>query len=225
MLCVMDYIAQQTVREPTALPRRNRLSKIGPLKKMKIFVAYYTLAGIRLPRTTSVFFIFDIFLVMGTNAINTARPSTPRRSKMPLRGERRDNPSSSIARQQQAIVVGGIAAAEAIRDRAVKQRDESNARNANANGTCKTALWGCTISNWRRDISELFRREPEAAARGTKIHDLVYMYHFVHVPGRCPEQSHGLQDSSLSATTNPSYSMSEGRRSPSVSVLARRMVI
>ena len=196
--------------------------KNRPLKNDLFCSVLYT--GIRLPGTT-LYLIFYIFLVMGTNAINTARPSTPRRSKMPLRGERRDNPSSSIARQQQAIVVGGIAAAEAIRDRAVKQRDESNARNANANGTCKTALWGCTISNWRRDISELFRREPEAAARGTKIHDLVYMYHFVHVPGRCPEQSHGLQDSSLSATTNPSYSMSEGRRSPSVSVLARRMVI
>ena len=44
------------------------------------------------------------------------------------------------ARQQQAIAAGGIAAAEGTRDRAVKQRDESNARNTNANRTCKTAL-------------------------------------------------------------------------------------
>ena len=44
------------------------------------------------------------------------------------------------ARQQQAIAVGGIAAAEAICDRAVKQRDESIGRTASANRTCKTAL-------------------------------------------------------------------------------------
>ena len=50
-------------------------------------------------------------------------------------------PAALHVRQQQAIAAGGIAAAEAIRDRAVKQRDESNARAANANRTCKTALW------------------------------------------------------------------------------------
>ena len=65
-----------TVREPTALPRRNRLSKIG--------------ACLKNDNLCSV-------LYMGTNAINTARPSTPR-SNMPQRGERQDTPSSSIAR-------------------------------------------------------------------------------------------------------------------------------
>ena len=90
------YIEQPTVREPTALPRRNRLSKIGPLiKNENLCSVLYT--GIRLPRTT-LYLIFYIFLVMGTNAISTARPSMRRRSKMPLRGERRDTPSSSIAR-------------------------------------------------------------------------------------------------------------------------------
>ena len=62
------------------------------------------------------------------------------------------------ARQQQAIAAGGIVAAEAIRDRAVKQRDESNARTANAKMACKTALG-------RLDLSERLRRESEAAAK------------------------------------------------------------
>ena len=69
--------------------------KNRPLKNGFFCSVLYT--GIRLPGTT-LYLIFYIFLVIGTNAINTARPSTPRRSKMPLRGERRDTPSSSIAR-------------------------------------------------------------------------------------------------------------------------------
>ena len=36
-------------------------------------------------------------------------------------------------RQPQAIAAGGIAAAKAIRNRSVKQQDESNARTSNAN--------------------------------------------------------------------------------------------
>ena len=50
---------------------------------------------------------------------------------------------------------GGIAVEEAIRGRAVKQRDESNARTANANMACNTALG-------RLDLSELLRRESNA---------------------------------------------------------------
>ena len=94
VLCIMDYIAQQTVREPTALPRRNSLSKIGPLiKNENLCSVLYP--GILLPL---LYLFFYEFLVMGTNPINTASPSTPRRSKMPLQGQRRDTPSSSIAR-------------------------------------------------------------------------------------------------------------------------------
>ena len=61
--------------------------------------------------------------------------------------------------QQQPISgadpAGGIAVEEAIRGRAVKQRDESNARTANANMACNTALG-------RLDLSELLRRESNA---------------------------------------------------------------
>ena len=49
-------------------------------------------------------------------------------------------------------------AVEPIRDRAVKQRDESNARIAKVNVACKTALG-------KLDLSELLRRESEAAAK------------------------------------------------------------
>ena len=50
---------------------------------------------------------------------------------------------------------GGIVVEEAIRDRSVRQRDESNARTANANMACKTALG-------KLDLSELLRRESKA---------------------------------------------------------------
>ena len=59
--------------------------------------------------------------------------------------------------QHQAIAAGGIVAVEPIRDRAVKQRDESNARIAKVNVACKTALG-------KLDLSELLRRESETAA-------------------------------------------------------------
>ena len=65
------------------------------------------------------------------------------------------------ARQQQAIAAGGIVAAEAIRDRAVRQRDEGNARTAKR--TCPaTPHWGYF------DLSELLWRESEAAAKTAK---------------------------------------------------------
>ena len=51
----------------------------------------------------------------------------------------------------------GIAVEEAIRDRAVRQRDEINARTANANMACKTALG-------KLDLSELLRRESTACS-------------------------------------------------------------
>ena len=65
------------------------------VKNENVCIILYT--GIRLPRT-ALYLIFYVFLIFGTNVINTARPSTPRRSKMPVRGERWDTPSSSIAR-------------------------------------------------------------------------------------------------------------------------------
>ena len=42
--------------------------------------------------------------------------------------------------------VGGIAVEEAIRDRAVRERDETNARIANANMARKTALGNLDLS-------------------------------------------------------------------------------
>ena len=69
-------------------------------KKMKIFLAYYILVIYwhTTAQNYSVFYFLHFFFrVMGTNVIYTARPSTPR-SKRPLRRERRDTPSSSIAR-------------------------------------------------------------------------------------------------------------------------------
>ena len=77
------------------------------------------------------------------------------------------------ARQQQAITAGDIAAAEAIRDRVVKQRDESNARTAtaNANMVCKTALG-------RLDLSDLLRTESEAAPKTAE--DDSRMRRFMH---------------------------------------------
>ena len=63
------------------------------------------------------------------------------------------------ARQQQAITAGGIVAVEAvILDRAVNQRDETNARTTNANMACEAALG-------RLDLSELLRKASEAAAK------------------------------------------------------------
>ena len=50
---------------------------------------------------------------------------------------------------------GGIAVEGAIHDRAVRQRDESNARTANANMAFKAALG-------KLDLSELLRRESKA---------------------------------------------------------------
>ena len=50
---------------------------------------------------------------------------------------------------------GGVAVEEAIRDRAVRQRDESNARIANANMVRRTALG-------KLNISKLLRRESKA---------------------------------------------------------------
>ena len=55
---------------------------------------------------------------------------------------------------------GGIVVEEAIRDRSVRQRDESNARTANANMACKTALG-------KLDLSELLRRESKARSATT----------------------------------------------------------
>ena len=60
---------------------------------------------------------------------------------------------------------GAIAVEEAIRDRAMRQRDESSARTANANMASKTALG-------KLGLSELLRRESKAgraasAARST----------------------------------------------------------
>ena len=49
--------------------------------------------------------------------------------------------------------------------RAVKQRDESNARTANANRTRKTAVGMYRVSNWRLELSDLLRRESEAEAK------------------------------------------------------------
>ena len=61
--------------------------------------------------------------------------------------------------EQQAIPgadpAGSIAVEEAIRDRAVRQRDESNARIANANMVRRTALG-------KLNISKLLRRESKA---------------------------------------------------------------
>ena len=67
---------------------------------------------------------------MGAKGENTARSATPNRACYDKNGE---TPLQAAlhAWQQQAIAAGGIVAVEAIRDKAVKQRDESNARIAN----------------------------------------------------------------------------------------------
>ena len=134
---------------------------------MKIFVAYQVLyTGIRVPKTT-LYFIFYIFLVIGTNAINTARPSTPRRSKMPLRGERRDTPSSSIARAATA----GYRCRWHRSSGSYSRQSGKTASDTRGTLEPQTRIgpaklpWGCTVSNWRRDTSGLFRRESEAAAK------------------------------------------------------------
>ena len=108
------------------------------VKNENVCIILYT--GIRLPRT-ALYLIFYVFLIFGTNVINTARPSTPRRSKMPVRGEQRDPFKQHCTRGNSRLSLPVASQkAEAIRDRAVKQRDESNGRTANANRTCKTAL-------------------------------------------------------------------------------------
>ena len=92
------------------------------------------------------------------NARNTARSPTQEEAKCDSVAPRvlRENGEAPLqaalhARRQQAIAAGGIAAAEAIRNRAVKQRDESNARTANANMACKIALGKLDLSELRRE--------------------------------------------------------------------------
>ena len=105
---------------------------------------------------------------MGTNAINAARPSTPRRSKMPLRGERRDTPSSSIARAATA----GYRCRWHRRSGSYSRQSGDNATRATLEPQTRIGpaklLWGCTVSNWRLDLTELLRRESEAATKTTE---------------------------------------------------------
>ena len=104
---------------------------------------------------------------MGTNAISTARPSTRRRSKMPLRGERRDTPSSSIARTATA----GYRCRWHRSSGSYSRQSGKTASDTRGTLEPQTRIgpaklpWGCTVSNWRRDTSGLFRRESEAAAK------------------------------------------------------------
>ena len=70
-----------------------------------------------------------MFLSWEPKANNTARSATPNRACYDKNGETTLQ-AALHARQQQAIAAGGIVAVEAIRDIAVKQRDESIARTA-----------------------------------------------------------------------------------------------
>ena len=58
---------------------------------------------------------------------------------------------------------GGVAVEEAIRDRAVRQRDESNARTANKRE------YGPQNCNGKLDLSELFRRESKARSAASAV--------------------------------------------------------
>ena len=103
--------------------------------KNRPFVAYYTL-----PRVTLYLLFFRIFchgnqtqeIRLGLQRQEEAKYRYEEKGKTPLQ--------AALHAQQQALAADGIAEAKAIRDRVVKQRDESNARTANAKMTCKTAL-------------------------------------------------------------------------------------
>ena len=73
--------------------------------------------------------MFFVFSSWEPKAKNTARSATPNRECYDKNIETTLQ-AALHARQQQAIAAGGIVAVEAIRDRAAKQRDESNARTA-----------------------------------------------------------------------------------------------
>ena len=89
---------------------------------------------------------------MGTNAINTDRPYTPSSSIAPAATAgyrcRWHRSSGSYSRQS------GKTASD------TRGTLEPQTRI----GPAKLP-WGCTVSNWRRDTSGLFRRESEAAAK------------------------------------------------------------
>ena len=80
VICVKDYTTQQTGPESTALPRRYRLSKIGP--KSVLFVC---------PEP----FVFSGIFVTGTKGKKYGFVCN---AKLRVLQKRRDTPSSSIAR-------------------------------------------------------------------------------------------------------------------------------
>ena len=130
---VIDYTVQQTGPESTALPRRYRLSKIGP--KSVLFVC---------PEP----FVFSGIFVTGTKGKKYGFVCN---AKLRVLQKRRDTPSSSIARAATA----GYRCRWHRRSRSYSRQIGETARrkqcsNLKANMACKTA-------NGRLDLSVLLR--------------------------------------------------------------------
>ena len=111
--------------------------------------------------------MFFVFSSWEPKAKNTARSATPNRacydknSETPLQ-------AALHARQQQAIAAGGIVAAEAIHDRAVKQRDESNARTAKRIWPAKLHWGDLTYPSSSGGSPKLQRRPPTTIVASRK---------------------------------------------------------
>ena len=110
---------------------------------------------------------FYVFLSWEPKAKNTARSATQNRACYDENGE---TPLQSTlhARQQQAIAAGGIVAVEAVRDRAVKERDESNARTAKRIWPAKLHWGDLTYPSSSGGSTKLQRRQPKAIVASRK---------------------------------------------------------
>ena len=118
--------------------------------KNRPFVAYYS--------STQNYLFFNVFLSCGPKAKDMARSATPNRACYDKNGET-PLQASLHAQQQQAIAAGGIVAVEGIRERAVKQRDESNARTAKQTWPSKLH-WGDLTYPSSSERSPKLQRRP-----------------------------------------------------------------
>ena len=104
---------------------------------------------------------------MGTKGENTARSATPNRACYDKNGETTLQ-AALHARQQQAVAAGGIVAVEGIRETAVKQREERNARTAKRIWPAKLHWGDLTYPTSSGGSPNLQRRPPKTIVASRK---------------------------------------------------------